>query len=167
MQSFDEWKAAQIAKDPALRRSTDTFLRQLYISQVGIDEQKEAEARENRAADAVILATTPALPGFHVTRVVEIVTAECVIGMDILRDFLARMTDLFGGRSVAIQKTLREARTTCLHELRREAVRVGANAVIGVELDYSEFSGHDKGMLFLVASGTAVIAEPSGASKAQ
>ena len=61
---------------------------------------------------------------------------------------------------MATQKLLRDARTACLRDLRREAVRVGANAAIGVDLAYSELSGHEKGMLFLVASGTAAIVEP-------
>ena len=88
-------------------------------------------------------------------------TAECVYGMNLFRDFFAGMSDTFDGRSETTQRALREARETCLRELRREAVRVGANAVIAVDLDYSEFSGQGKSMLFLVASGTAVEVEPA------
>ena len=69
------------------------------------------------------------------------------------------MTDFFGGRSESTQGVLRDARRTCLNELRKEAFSVGANAVIAVDLDYSEFSGKGKSMLFLVASGTAVTVE--------
>jgi uncharacterized protein YbjQ (UPF0145 family) len=76
--------------------------------------------------------------------------------MNLFRDIFAGITDLIGGRSESTQEILREARTTCLLELRREAARVGANAVIAVDLDYSEFSGQGKSILFLVASGTAV-----------
>jgi len=90
----------------------------------------------------------------------EIVTAECVFGMNIFRDFFAGVTDIFGGRSGATQNVLRDARRTVLTELRREALIVGADAVIGVDLDYSEFSGKMKSMLFLVASGTAVKLKP-------
>jgi uncharacterized protein YbjQ (UPF0145 family) len=161
MQTFEEWKAARIAKDPALRRSTDTFLRQLYIRQVGADDLSESEARENQAVDAVLVTTTPELPGFRVVRALDIVTAESVFGMNVFRDLLAQMSDFFGGRSEATQRVLRDARTTCLRELRKEAVRLGGNAVIGVDLDYSDFSGQGNSMLFLVASGTAVIVEPS------
>jgi len=63
--------------------------------------------------------------------------------------------DIFGGRSKASQQVLRDARRTCLTELRREALIVGANAIIAVDLDYSEISGDGKSMLFMVASGTA------------
>ena len=76
--------------------------------------------------------------------------------MNIFRDIFAEVTDFFGGRSKASQKVLRDARKHCLNELRQEAKELGANAVIGVDLDYSEISGKGKGMLFLVASGTAV-----------
>ncbi|MFC1579546.1 YbjQ family protein [Thermodesulfobacteriota bacterium] len=69
------------------------------------------------------------------------------------------MSDMFGGRSGATQKVLRDARKVCLYELRREAFSLGANAVIVVDLDYSQFSGQGKSMLFLVASGTAVKVE--------
>ena len=80
--------------------------------------------------------------------------------MNIFRDFFASVSDIFGGRSGATQKVLRDARRTVLAELKREALTVGADAVIGVDLDYSEFSGKMKSMLFLVASGTAVKLKP-------
>jgi uncharacterized protein YbjQ (UPF0145 family) len=87
---------------------------------------------------------------------IDIITAECVFGMNVFRDFFAGMTDFFGGRSEASQKILRDARKNCLQELKLEAARIKADGVLGVDLDYSEISGKGKGMLFLVASGTAV-----------
>ena len=87
---------------------------------------------------------------------IEVITAECVFGMNIFRDLFAGIRDIFGGRSEASQKVLRDARQTCLHELKLEAKKLGADAIIGIDLDYQEFSGKGKGMLFLVASGTAV-----------
>lgn len=81
--------------------------------------------------------------------------------MNIFRDYFAAVTDIFGGRSSATQRVLRDARKTCLAELKKEADELGANAVIAVKLDYSEFSGGGKSMLFLVASGTAVVIEPA------
>jgi uncharacterized protein YbjQ (UPF0145 family) len=66
------------------------------------------------------------------------------------------VSDVLGGRSLGTQDALRQAKKTCLAELRKEAREAGADAVIAVDLDYSEFSGHGKPMLFLVASGTAV-----------
>lgn len=112
---------------------------------------------------AEIVLTTETDVDFKVTQRLEIITAECVFGMNIFRDFFAGIRDIAGGRSEATQKVLRDSRKTVLNELRKEAHSIGANAVIGVDLDYSEFSGGGKSMLFLVASGTAVIAELEGA----
>jgi uncharacterized protein YbjQ (UPF0145 family) len=104
----------------------------------------------------IVLTTAPGVDGFRVARTLEIITAECAFGMNIFRDFFAGIRDFVGGRSLATQKVLRDARRTCLTEFRREADELGADAVIAVSLTYSEFSGQEKSMLFLVASGTAV-----------
>jgi len=107
-------------------------------------------------AKELILTTETTMAGYEVEERIEIITAECVFGMNMFRDMFAGIRDIFGGRSSASQKVLRDSRRVCLTELRREALIVGANAVIGVDLDYNEISGDDKSMLFLVASGTAV-----------
>lgn len=105
------------------------------------------------------MSTTPCLEGYRVTKTIDIVSAECVFGMNIFKDFFMGLTDLFGGRSGSAQEILRTARVKCLQELRIEALNNGANAIIGVDLDYSEISGKGTNMLFLVATGTAVIVE--------
>jgi len=110
-------------------------------------------------AKDIIVTTEPAMDGYRVTRRLEVITAECVFGMNLFRDFFASITDILGGRSSSSQKVLRDARRTCLTELRREALIAGANAIVAVDLDYNEISGDGKSMLFLVASGTAVIVE--------
>lgn len=104
-------------------------------------------------ADSIILTTENNPQDLFVEERIEIITAECVFGMNIFRDFFKGVRDIVGGRSKASQKVLRDARKKCLTELKIEAHLLGADAVIGVDLDYSEFSGS---MLFLVASGTAV-----------
>lgn len=76
--------------------------------------------------------------------------------MNIFKDIFAGVRHIVGGKSKATQDILRDARKTVLKELRKEAYLVGANAVIAVDLDYSEFSGGGKSMLFVVASGTPV-----------
>lgn len=93
---------------------------------------------------------------FDIDDEIGIVTAECVFGMNIFRDFFASARDFFGGRSDASQKVLRDLKDTCLLELKKEAYHLEADGVIAVHLDYQEISGGGKGMLFLVASGTAV-----------
>ena len=114
------------------------------------------EASERKKTYDVKLTTTPTYPNLEIEEVKGVITAECVFGMNVFRDFFAGMTDFFGGRSEASQKVLRDARETCLNELKKEAYELGADGIIGIDLDYSEISGKGKGMLFLVASGTAV-----------
>ncbi|TFH85020.1 YbjQ family protein [Billgrantia azerbaijanica] len=107
-------------------------------------------------SERVILTTSSHLEGYRVTEHLDIVSAECVFGMNVIKDLFAGFRDFFGGRNKSSQDALREARIACLDELRREAASLGANAVIAVDLDYSEISGGGKSMLFLVATGTAV-----------
>ncbi|PTV96569.1 uncharacterized protein YbjQ (UPF0145 family) [Rhodobacter aestuarii] len=104
--------------------------------------------------EAVML-TTETCPNLNITQRFEIVTAECAFGMHIFKDLFAAVRDVVGGRSEAVQKTMRDARKTALYELKREAWLVGANAVVAVDLDYTELSNSGN-MILLVASGTAV-----------
>lgn len=78
------------------------------------------------------------------------------MGINIVSDFFASVRDIVGGRSGVTQNILRDSRKVVLSELKREAHSLGANAVVGVSLAYSEFSGGGKSMLFVIASGTAV-----------
>lgn len=107
--------------------------------------------------DAILL-TTETAPNLKIIKRIEIVTAECAFGMNIFRDLFAGVRDIVGGRSKAVQNTMRDARRTALYELKTEAHLVGANAIVGVDLDYVELSS-SCGMVMLVASGTAVVIE--------
>lgn len=107
---------------------------------------------------AAILLTTETAPNLNIVKRIEIVTAECAYGMNIFKDLFAGVRDIVGGRSEAVQKTMRDARRTALYELKKEAHAVGANAVVGVDIDYVELSTAGS-MVMLVASGTAVIIE--------
>lgn len=109
-----------------------------------------------RAIASIPVTTTNSIPGREIESVLDVVSAECAYGMNILKDFFAGISDTVGGRSGSTQGVLRDARRTAMLELRAEAFAIGANAVVGVDLDYSEFSGAGKSMLFVVASGTAV-----------
>jgi len=111
-------------------------------------------------AKDLIVTTEFSMAEYRVTERIEVITAECVFGMNLFKDFFAGIRDILGGRSSSSQKVLRDARRTCLTELCREALIVGANAIVGVDLDYSEISGDGKSMLFVVVSGTAVTVEP-------
>jgi uncharacterized protein YbjQ (UPF0145 family) len=105
-----------------------------------------------------ILLTTESASNLAIDKRLEIISAECVLGINALKDYFTSVTDFIGGRSKTTQNSLREATKTVLAELKKEAKKVGANAVVGVDIDYSEFSGNGKSMILVVATGTAVIA---------
>ena len=123
------------------------------VKKLRIDFQLKAN---NRSAIEQVLLTTETQTDLPILERIEVISAETAFGMNLFRDFFAGVRDTFGGRSVATQKVLRDARRTVLFELKQEAYQLGANAVVGVDLDYSEFSGGGKSMLFVVATGTAV-----------
>lgn len=114
--------------------------------------------RLREAAIEAVMLTTETAPNLKIMKRIEIVTAECAFGMNIFKDLFAGFRDIVGGRSEAVQQTMRDSRKTALYELKREAHLVGANAVVGVELDYVEISTVGN-MVMLVASGTAVVCE--------
>ena len=136
------------------------FLEHTLKGGLCVDCQSPAYAtspsEENRRSGRILVTTASHFGSGKAFTELEIITAECVLGMNIFRDFFSSITDIVGGRSNATQKILKDLRKTCLAELKLEAYRLGADAVIGVDLDYSEFSGGGKSMLFLIASGTAV-----------
>ncbi|WP_443070229.1 YbjQ family protein [Sulfitobacter sp.] len=136
------------------------------IKAAEINREKDAEKARLSKLEAVsrskridsIMLTTETAPNLNITKRIEIVTAECAFGMNMFKDLFAGVRDIVGGRSEAVQKTMRDSRKTALYELKVEASLVGANAVVGVDLDYVELSGAGS-MIMLVASGTAVIIE--------
>jgi uncharacterized protein YbjQ (UPF0145 family) len=113
---------------------------------------------ERRREIEAILLTTETAPNLSIIKRIEIVTAECAFGMNIFKDLFAGVRNIVGGRSEAVQETMRDSRRTALYELKKEAHAVGANAVVGVDLDYVELSSAGS-MVMLVASGTAVVIE--------
>ena len=118
----------------------------------------KSSVQPNHKKIEAILLTTETAPNLNITKRIEIVTAECAFGMNIFKDLFAGVRDIVGGRSEAVQKTMRDSRKTVLYELKKEAYEVGANAVVGVDLDYVELSNAGS-MVMLVASGTAVVIE--------
>lgn len=103
----------------------------------------------------MISSTTPTIEGRPVAEYLGIVTGESIVGANIFRDMFAGIRDIVGGRSGSYEKVLANARTTALGEMEAEAQSRGADAVIGVDLDY-EVLGAQNGMLMVSASGTAV-----------
>ena len=104
------------------------------------------------------LTTTPSMEGRKITRYCGIVAGEAVLGANVFKDMFASVRDIVGGRSGTYEKVLRKARQIALDELSEQARELGANAVVGIDLDY-EVLGEKNGMLMVSASGTAVVVE--------
>jgi uncharacterized protein YbjQ (UPF0145 family) len=104
----------------------------------------------------MLISTTSVLDGKPVNRYLGVVTGEAIIGANIFRDMFAAVRDIVGGRSATYERALAEARETALNEMQQRAQELGANAVIGVDLDY-EVLGQNNGMLMVSCSGTAVV----------
>ena len=103
----------------------------------------------------MIVTTTNTIETHQVKEYLGIVTGETIIGANIFKDFFAGIRDVIGGRAGSYERVLREAKDTALKEMEEEAAKLGASAVIGVDLDY-ETVGKNGGMLMVTASGTAV-----------
>jgi len=103
----------------------------------------------------MITTTTPNIEGKQITDYLGIITGEAIMGANIFRDFLAGIRDIIGGRAGTYESKLIDARETALREMEAEAVQRGANAVVGVDINY-EVLGKGNGMLMVSTSGTAV-----------
>jgi uncharacterized protein YbjQ (UPF0145 family) len=103
----------------------------------------------------MIVTTTPSIEGHQVREYLGIVTGEVIVGANIFKDLFAGIRDIVGGRAGAYESTLRDARREAFSELEAEASRMGADAVIGIDIDY-EVVGQGGSMLMVSVSGTAV-----------
>ena len=104
----------------------------------------------------MIITTTDGVDGRSVTDYLGIVSGEAVLGTNILRDFMASIRDVIGGRSSGYEEELRKAKEAAIAEMEEDARRLGANAVVGVDLDYEHLGGGSRSMLMVTANGTAV-----------
>lgn len=103
----------------------------------------------------MLTATTPSIAERPTRQTLGVVSGEVILGANIFRDLFAGIRDIVGGRSGSYEEVLREAREGALREMTAEAARLGADAVVGVDLDY-ETLGANNGMLMVTATGTAV-----------
>jgi len=107
----------------------------------------------------VLITTTHTLDGKRITRYLGLVSGEAILGANIFKDFFAGIRDIVGGRSAAYEGELRKAKEIALSEMTEQARQLGANAVIGVDLDFEEISPGQGTMLMVSASGTAIVYE--------
>ena len=106
----------------------------------------------------MIITTTHNIEGKKIVKYLGLVTGEAIIGANFVKDFFAGIRDIVGGRAGSYEEGLREAKNIALAELQDTALRLGANAIVGIDLDYETMGGSGS-MLMVSASGTAVIIE--------
>ncbi len=106
----------------------------------------------------MIFTTTPGIEGKKIVAYKGIVTGEAIMGANLFKDLFAGIRDIVGGRAAVYEEELRKAKTIALQEMRERAEAAGANAVVGIDLDY-ETVGQGGSMLMVAASGTAVVVE--------
>ncbi|VTY06845.1 Putative heavy-metal-binding protein [uncultured Prevotella sp.] len=103
----------------------------------------------------MILTTTPNIEGYKILEYKGLVTGETIIGANFIKDFLAGIRDIVGGRSKSYEKVLQEGKETSVREMMERAQELGANAIVGIDIDY-ETVGQGGSMLMVACSGTAV-----------
>ena len=107
----------------------------------------------------MLISTTHTLDGRPITNYLGLVSGEAILGANIFKDFFASIRDIVGGRSAAYEEELRKAKQIALDEMTEQAAALGANAIVGVDLDYETIGvGRGGNMLMVSASGTAVVA---------
>lgn len=107
---------------------------------------------------SMLVITTPNVEGKTIKKYIGIVNGEAIIGANIVKDFFAGVRDIVGGRAGAYEQGLREAKSIAIREMMDQAQRLGANAIVGVDLDYQAI-GNGGSMLMVSANGTAVVIE--------
>ena len=106
----------------------------------------------------MIVTTTPSVEGCKIVEYKGIVFGEVIAGVNVIKDMVAGLSNFFGGRSETYEDELIQARQQAVAEMQQRAAQMGANAVVGVDIDY-EVLGTDNGMLMVTASGTAVVVQ--------
>ncbi|MBD2871202.1 YbjQ family protein [Paenibacillus arenilitoris] len=101
----------------------------------------------------MLITTTPTIEGRPIQEYIGVVTGEAIMGANVVRDFFASITDIVGGRSGAYEDKLKEARDVAIEEMKNQASRLGANAIVAIDIDYEVVR---EGMLMVAVSGTAV-----------
>lgn len=104
----------------------------------------------------MLVTTTPTVEGKRISKYCGIVCGEAILGANLFKDLFAGLRDLVGGRSGTYERELQRARDMALKEMEEQALRLGANAIVGIDLDY-EVLGQNNGMLMVSVSGTAVV----------
>ena len=122
-----------------------------------VDQNVYIKSSINNITNSImILSTTPTIEGHTIKEYKGVVTGETIIGANFVKDFFAGIRDIVGGRSGAYERVLREAKDTSMKEMEDRAREMGANAIVGIYIDY-ETIGQGNSMLMVATSGTAVV----------
>jgi len=124
----------------------------------GLGERRMGCEDGGKKGGRMILSTTNNIEGKRAVKYLGLVSGDAILGANIFRDFFASVRDIVGGRSAAYEAELRKAKDIALDEMRAQARHVGANAIVGIDIDY-ETIGASSSMLMVSASGTAVLLE--------
>jgi uncharacterized protein YbjQ (UPF0145 family) len=109
-----------------------------------------------RSEDGMLVSTTDSIEGRKIAQYVGLVSGDAVMGTNMFRDMFAGLRDIVGGRSGAYEKELKRAKLLAVEEMVEEARELGADAIVGVDLDYEHLGGENRSMLMVSANGTAV-----------
>jgi uncharacterized protein YbjQ (UPF0145 family) len=109
-----------------------------------------------RSEDGMLVSTTDGIEGRRIVRYLGLVSGDAVMGTNVFRDLFAGLRDIVGGRSGAYEKELKRAKELAVEEMVEEARELGADAIVGVDLDYEHLGGGNRSMLMVSANGTAV-----------
>ena len=123
--------------------------------QVEVREINEAKQKKDMEIESILVSTETMLQGINVQERMGVITAECAYGMHVFKDFFAAVRDVVGGRSKAVENTLKDARDAALYDLKSRAHDLGANAVISIDISYTQIGQGGHTMIVVVASGTA------------
>jgi uncharacterized protein YbjQ (UPF0145 family) len=109
-----------------------------------------------RSEDGMLVSTTDGIEGRKIAQYLGLVSGDAVMGTNMFRDMFAGLRDIVGGRSGAYEKELKRAKQLAVEEMVEEARELGADAIVGVDLDYEHLGGESRSMLMVSANGTAV-----------
>jgi uncharacterized protein YbjQ (UPF0145 family) len=109
-----------------------------------------------RSDDGMLVSTTDSIEGRKIAQYLGLVSGDAVMGTNMFRDMFAGLRDIVGGRSGGYEKALKEAKALAVEEMVEEAKELGADAIVGVDLDYEHLGGENRSMLMVSANGTAV-----------
>lgn len=155
--SEDQWNNIANGLPPGERPKEMSVEEERELQKEREEEEERKREEFRRRVQQLTVSTTPTLQGFTIEEYKGVVTSHVTVGVNMFKDLFAGVRNVVGGRSSSLQKTMAKMRETGLEEIKTEAYRRKANAVVGITMDFDEYS---EGMLMLNITGTAVVTKP-------